>query len=887
MSLPPTPAPGPLALSALTEYYAAHSQQIQQQFAESHAGASVLSARSELIDGIVIRLYQELISKDPHEPRNLCMLALGGYGRRELFPHSDIDLLFLTGDGSTPSTHHDAIATLLRMLWDLRMRVGNSTHTLAECGRLYRDNLEFNVSLLDLRYLAGDADLYTRLRSTVVPHMVARDRQDLVRNLVELTAQRHAKHGNTIFHLEPNLKDAPGCLRDYHVCRWLARLELLEQDGKWTPPEQHWPERDRAAAEQAFGFLADARCFIHYYYERDDNQLSYDAQAKAAARGVGVTEQKLPAADWMRSYFRQARVIDQLTARLIEESAPARSGLYALYQDWRSRLSNADFSVVRGHIFARHPAAVADDPLLLLQLFEMVARHGLPLSRATETLVESQLDRPGAAVLRAPELWQYFARLLVLPYAARALRDMHRLGALTRLIPEFQAIDSLVIRDFYHRYTVDEHSFTAIEILHRLLQETPLAAQGAAPGPAAFRAWERKFAEILSEIEQPALLYLSLLFHDVGKGMPGVENHVQGSLQALEGIQARLELPVEDGETVQFLIASHLEMSAASQRRDVFDPETVQDFAKVVGSSERLKLLCLFTYADICAVNPEAMTPWKAEILWQLYAATANYLTRTVDDQRLRIAEAASEEMEKVLSVVDASASALDLRSFLDGFPRRYTSTHTPEQIAGHLELARRLASEPMAVDLHTRSGHFELTVITADRPYLFASITGTLAAWGMSIVKADAFANAGGTILDTFMFVDLHRTLELNPSERDRFKQSLIDVLKGTVELEKLLSGRARADAERQPKVEVATRVRFDSQSSSHSTLLELVAQDRPGLLYDVSSVLADQGCNIDVALIDTEGQRAIDVFYLTCRGAKLDPTTQEAVRNAIKRSL
>ena len=249
-----------------------------------------MRGRSDLVDALVIRLYQEFISADPQEPRRLCLLALGGYGRRELFPHSDIDLLFLTEDGSDQSTYRDAIATLLRMLWDLRMRVGNSTHTLAECGRLYRDNLEFNVSLLDLRYLAGDADLYTRLRSSVVPHMVARDRQDLVRNLVELTGQRHAKHGNTIFHLEPNLKDSPGCLRDFHVCRWLARIEELEKNGKWTPPEQLWPERDRAAAQRAFGFLADARCFLHYHYGRDDNQLSYDAQAQAAARGVGVKQ---------------------------------------------------------------------------------------------------------------------------------------------------------------------------------------------------------------------------------------------------------------------------------------------------------------------------------------------------------------------------------------------------------------------------------------------------------------------------------------------------------------------------------------------------------------------------------------------------------------------
>jgi len=237
--------------------------------------------------------------------------------------------------------------------------------------------------------------------------------------------------------------------------------------------------------------------------------------------------------------------------------------------------------------------------------------------------------------------------------------------------------------------------------------------------------------------------------------------------------------------------------------------------------------------------------------------------------------------------VLRVPASAEDLRLFLEGFPRRYTATHTPEQIAGHFELARRLMSEPMALGLEACNDHFELTVVTADRPYLFASITGTLAAWGMSIVKADAFANAVGMILDTFKFVDLHRTLELNPSERDRFKQNLIDVLKGTLELEKLLSGRARAEAETQPKIEVTTRVRFDSQSSSHSTLLELIAQDRPGLLFDVCSVLAEQGCNIEVALIDTEGQRAIDVFYLTCQGAKLDPLTQEAVGNTLRRRL
>jgi [protein-PII] uridylyltransferase len=876
------PVPTPVTHASLADYYHTETGRIRQPFDQDGDGKRVLRDRSDLVDSVVLKLYRDLISPAPQGPPGLCLLALGGYGRRELFPQSDIDLLFLTGAGSAETAHRENIAALLRMLWDLRMRVGHSTRTLAECGRLHRDNLEFNIALLDASYLAGDLNLYARLHEDVVPHLVARDRDDLVRDLIGLTAQRHAKHGNTIFHLEPNLKEAPGGLRDLHVCRWLVRIDELEKNGRWTAAEDLWPARDRQSAQSAFEFLADARCFLHYLRGRDDNHLTYEAQAEAAARGVGMRlGQGLTPEEWMRNYFRKARVIDRLTAQRIDEAAPARSSLYGLYKDWRSRFSNADFSVVRNRIFTRQPAAFEREPDLLLRLFEMVARHGLSLSRQAEKFVESESAHLARTAPELPQLGQHLRSIMVQPHAAQALREMHRLGLLVALFPEFQAIDSLVIRDFYHRYTVDEHSFAALQALHQIRMDNAPAVQGASTAPG--WKWDGKFAEILSEVEQPDLLYLALLFHDVGKGLPEPD-HIRGSLQVMEGVATRLRLPDEDRKTVQFLIARHLEMSAACQRRDVFDAETVQEFARVVGSTERLKMLCLLTYADIRAVNPEALTPWKAELLWHLYVATANYLTRSVDDERVRIT-GPNREIEGLLGIMGSPASADDVRFFLEGFPQRYLITQAPADIARHFELARRLVNEPVAVDLAARHHHFELTVVTADRPFLFASVTGTLAAWGMSIIKADAFSNAARLVLDTFKFLDLHRTLELNPSEKDRFRQNLVEVLKGPADLKKLMS--ARGETVARPKTQVTTQVRFDSQSCSHSTLLELVTQDRPGLLFDISSAVADSGCNIEVALIDTEGDRAIDVFYLTHRGAKLDSQKQQATDEALRRVL
>ena len=857
--------------SELRDLYAKDSAAIEQEFSASGDGRGVLARRTALVDSILLRLWNEIFAADSDGPENLALVATGGYGRGWLFPHSDIDILFLHSSGDSENGLKDAIRRFSQELWDLRLKLSPATRTLAECDRFDPNNVEFEISLLDCRFLAGDQNLYGRLHEKVIPRLIARESHNLIQNLGELTRQRHHKYGNTVFHLEPNVKDGPGGLRDYNTASWLALISAIEKLKMWPDTKSLLPVSSRRAFGAALDFQTAVRCFLHYRHGRDDNTLTWEAQDEAAARKIGVPDMEIAnAADWMRVYFGHVRNVHRACTQLLEEIPAAWSSIYRQFQGWRNKIESEDFSVVDGLVFLQQPSAM-EDAEKLLSLFHFMAQHGLKLSTTTEYKVAQSLPALAATPPRGGELWLYLQETLVQPHAADALRAMNALHLLTLLLPELKGIEALVVRDFYHRYTVDEHTFLAIEHLHRL-KETKSE-------------WEQRFAELLNELEQQELLYLSMLLHDSGKGAPE-DGHVGASAKLADSCAERLDLDAADRELVRFLVANHLEMSAAV-RRDVFDPANVRMFAEKIGEPERLKMLCLITYADIKAVNPEAMTPWKADNLWQLYIACANYLSRSADERVHSVHDAAAGLANLAHLRSLAPVAGKKINAFVEGLPQRYLRIHGASDVLAHAEMASQLGQAGVQCALKQVRHWFELTLITTDRPFLFASISGALAAWGMNIVKANAFSNAAGIVVDTFYFTDRFRTLELNLPEWDRLKKNIADVVTGKADVARMLRDRLKSEKTNGMKVKIETQIEFDDRSSAQSTLVQVLTQDRPGLLYRMCSVMSKQECNIEIALIETEGQMAIDVFYLRSGGEKLGSDRQAALRKALQEEL
>jgi [protein-PII] uridylyltransferase len=860
------PTQSPL-VSELKERFDSESSRLQEEFSAAKDGLKYLQEKSALVDSIARRFWAQFVGSTGLQPSRMIFAAVGDYGRQTLFPYSDVDLIFLAGTGEAAEKFKDAIQRLSQGMNEIGLRCNTTAGIIPEFIQFDADRAETILSLLDCRFLDGDQELFANLRNRLIPEIMVRESQSLVERLAELTRNSHRKFANTVFHLEPNVKDGPGGFQDYVTARWLAAMSAIEEQDGWPDPQKYFSLANQTAMDSALAFFASVRCFLHFRNKRDHNLLTWDAQDDAAARKIGTQNvHATSVTDWMRIYFGHARAVEHISGQLLEEMPAAQSLFYRQLETWRTGFSDEDFSVVDGLIFFQKPESLSD-PSLFFRAFRLMAQRGFKLSPAAEQQLELARPQLAGRLPGGGDFWRFLEDLLPEPHAADALRAMHSLRLLTLFLPELQGIDALAARDVSHRFTVDEHTLQAIEKLHGLRQSKSK--------------WDERYAGILGELDQPELLNLAILLHDTGKAVTLVD-HIPASLAIAGKCLERLELPAADRKTVLFLIQHHQDLGAGL-RRDIFDPRTVGQFAESIGSPELLKMLCLFTYADIKAVNPEALTPWKAEDLWQLYIGTANYFNRSVDE---RVHGDANDEVLNHLRSL-AAAAGKKLQTFLEGLPRRYLRTHPVDEILRHFEMAGRLGQDPVQLAVKRTRHWYELTVVTKDRPRLFSTVAGTLAACGMNIGKAGAFSNAGGTVVDTFSFTDRYRTLEMNLPAWERFKSTVHDVLSGKRDLKRMLHERLEVEKDQPEKTAGTPQIQFDNECSAHSTLIEIITQDQPGLLYRISSVFAQQECNIDIALIDTEGQTAIDVFYLTTAAGKLAPEHQERLRQSLVKEL
>jgi [protein-PII] uridylyltransferase len=867
-------------LPVFKTFIAEERERIEAAHRGGGSGLEIVGLHTELVDALICQLFRladEGVAGSVRERTAGCaVVALGGYGRRELNPGSDVDVMFLyrrdMDEYVGAILHH-----VLYVLWDLGFSVGHSCRSLADAQRMMDTDLTARTAMLEARLLAGYPAVFGDMQERVWRGLQGRRVQQYIAEKLDEQKRRHEKFGGSVYLQEPNIKEGPGGLRDFHVALWIARarhrlatLADLAHLGLLTPVEI-------GQCVQALDFLLRVRSELHYLQGGKHDVLNLAIQVPVAAN-LGFSDgPKYGVERFMRQYYLRAGGLHQLSTRIIERCAERPgSHVEAMMKKLRARDIGDDFVELNRqiHILPAQRDCFRADPVRMLKIFWYRQEMGYDLSGDAKEAVRSHLDLIDDEFRRSNRALGFFLAILRAPVGvAETLRQMQQLGVLTAYVPEFARIACLVQFDYYHRYTVDEHTFVLLDHLESLRGAEDPRLQ--------------EFRRIATELRKPEILKLAILLHDIGKGEG--HGHAERGVAIAEEVLGRMGLPAGDIAAVRFLVAEHLSMAHIAERRDLDDERLIIDFARLVGNEELLRMLYLLTYLDINAVGPQVWTDWKGTLLWELFIKTHTILTRGVPEgeeehQRARSLRAA------LVAELGGEFGAEVVGQHLALMPARYVLTTSSAKVAQHLQLIDRVRrGEPVAVhwSAFPLAGYSEVLVCAPGAPGRFTSVVGTLTAHGINILSAQLFSRADGVMIRAFQVSDGRGAAPQDETIWHRFGQDLRGVIQGQLSARELIKT-LRRDLLAKPGPrphEIQTRVEFDNVVSDRYTVIDIRAHDRLGLLYVIASVLSGLDIDVTLAKIATEVDQAVDVFYVTEKdGRKVtEPSRMDAIRKAL----
>src|SRR5215469_7970909 len=852
--------------------------EIRRRFEATGNGGATVREQSFLMDQL-IRVLFDLVTQEiyplanPTSGEKLAIVAVGGYGRGELAPYSDIDLLFLLPYKRTPHTEQ-VVEYLLYLLWDLGLRIGHATRSVEECLRQAKSDLTIRTGLLEARYLWGEQALFRDLKRRFDSDIVRGTAAQFVEGKLAERDARHQRVGDSRYQLEPNVKEGKGGLRDLHTLFWIAKYIYRTDDVGKLVELGVLSGEESARFDHAQNFLWTVRCHLHYLAGRAEERLTFDLQAEIARRmGYADDASGRGVERFMKDYFLVAKDIGDLTrifCAILEADQKRRRRLS--WVRWGAGRRSLGGFVLDGE-WLTIPAEdfFKKDRVALLRLFHVAQEHGLDIHPRALRAASQSLKLIDDRLREDPEANRLFIEILTSRKDPEtALRRMNEAGVFGCFVPDFGRVVAQMQYDMYHHYTVDEHTLFAIGILHKiesglLEEEHPLAT------------------EVVAEIVSRRALYLAVLLHDIANGRGAAHSEIGEQVAVKLG--PRLGLSDEETETVAWLVRWHLLMSGTAFKLDIGDPKTIADFVERVQSPERLKLLFVLTIADIRAVGPNIMNGWKAALLRELYQRTTEMmsggLTVVARDSRIAAAQAAARLLLPDFGEEEFPASTSR------GYPF-YCLAFRPETHARHARLMREatVSGAPLTVEkrVHPQRSVTEITLYTADHPGLFSRIAGALAVSGANIVDAKILTMSNGMALDTFWVQDLAGRSFDRPDKLAKLAVIFENVLTGDLKPHREFA-RPPAFPSRMQVFTVVPRALVDNRASASHTVIEVNGRDRPGLLYELTRELTRLNLQISSAKISTYGEKVVDVFYVkNLFGHKVD---QPAKLSEIQKSL